>query len=430
MKHLTTVLLLGAALSAAAAPSRGAGYEPLPVLDPDAVLGKRARGANYEVLAPITTDGFLLAYRIHSSYGEFQVEGRPLLEMRLREVDALAALSELSKTEVFTDAVKQGLSNATIGQVEAVEAFAERPVETLKGVPKGVSKMFKKVKGQTKEAVDSVQGSKEEGDTKATAGEAAEASKKYALKYLGVTGAQRKWAQKLGVDPYTSNEILRKQIAAVAKIDAAGRFGVKLLPIPRIPGVSLVRGVTALVWETDPYELRARNRALLEATGVTKEVLDVYFDNEFLSPTVQTAIVASIERLAGVAGLAHVIEEASRIDSEAGAWFYAQSLHLLANNHEDRRPLQRMLGGFAAPVAEAKGGQIVVGAAVERLYWTAELDEAIAGLLSATPDASGRELLIGGTLTDVTKRELASRKVKVLEGLAGSLEEQRSSPAP
>jgi hypothetical protein len=400
------------------------------VLDPDSVLGKRARGEHYEVLAPISSDGFLLEYRIRSDFGEFHVEGRPLLELRLREVDALAALSELSKTEVFTDAVKQGLTQATVGQVEAVEAFAERPVETLKGVPKGVSRMFKRVKGQTKEAAGSLK--KEEGasDEPSKTDKAADAGQKYALKYLGVTGAQRRWAQKLSVDPYTTNEILRKQIAAVAKVDAAGRFGVRLMPIPRIPGVGAVRSVNTLVWETDPYELRMRNRKLLEATGATAEVLDTFFDNEHLSPTVQTAIVASIERLTGVDGLASAVEQAARIDSEAAAWFYVQSLYLIANTHADRRPLVRMLGGFAAPVAEARGDMIVVAAAVERLAWTAELDQAVGALLAATPNARARELLLAGTLTDVAKRELSNRKVKVLAGLADTLEESASSPAP
>jgi hypothetical protein len=45
---------------------------------------------------------------------------------------------------------------------------------------------------------------------------------------MGVSAAVRRWAQKVGVDPYTTNTVLQKALADVAKVDAAGSIATKV----------------------------------------------------------------------------------------------------------------------------------------------------------------------------------------------------------
>ena len=430
---LATLTILSAH---SARPLAAADFEPAPSFDAATVLGAaKAKGEHYEVLSPVTTDGFLLAYRIRSDFGSWEVEGRPLLELRLREVGALAELAELSRTKVFTDAVADGVKKATLGQVETVQAFAERPVETVKAIPGGVSRTFKRLKSQAGEAVDDYQASREESTGKSTGEKTSEATdaavdagKAYGKKYLGVGAAERRWAQKLGVDPDSSNEILRKQIAAVAKVDAAGRFGVRFIGIPSIPGLNDVRDVNKLVWETDPNELRLQNRKMLQTAGASDQALAKFFDNEWLSPSLQTGITHSIAELSGVADRGRLVAQAGEVDSEAGAWFLAQSLRLLVDSHTKRAPLTRILEGRAAPLAEAKGGAVVAGMAAEHLSWSEALATGLARIRAEHPKATTFEALVSGKLTERARSEMASAGVRVVEGLRSALEPAAAKP--
>jgi hypothetical protein len=90
-------------------------------------------------------------YTVDSAFGEFEAYGEPLLAIRLREIGALAELDELSKTKVFADALAKG----ALAQVETVKTFAEKPVETVKGVPGGVKRMFKRTKRTVKKGAES-----------------------------------------------------------------------------------------------------------------------------------------------------------------------------------------------------------------------------------------------------------------------------------
>src|SRR5258708_40347945 len=58
---------------------------------------------------------------------------------------------------------------------------------------------------------------------------------RYAARYLGVTAAERLDYQELGVDPYTNNELLRKTVHHLAKVDATVNLGMHFVGIPGVP---------------------------------------------------------------------------------------------------------------------------------------------------------------------------------------------------
>lgn len=87
---------------------------------------------------------------------------------------------------------------------------------------------------------------------------------------------------------------------SVAKVDASAGFGMKFVPIPRIPGVNYLSDVQAMVYNLDPRELRRINAGHLRDMGVGEEVIESFLDNAFLRPSQQSVFVAALFALEGV----------------------------------------------------------------------------------------------------------------------------------
>ena len=68
----------------------------------------------------------------------------------------------------------------------------------------------------------------------------------------------RRWAQKVGADPYTTNPALKKALEDVARVDVSGSLATKIVvPIPPVVGTTAQVG--DLVWAHDPEALRKTN---------------------------------------------------------------------------------------------------------------------------------------------------------------------------
>ena len=195
-------------------------YESADELRASDVLPKSLReGPHHKVEKTVQSDGYLNYYRISSDYGEFDAVSTAMLKTRVGEIEALAELDELSKTEVFIKAA----ADAGVGQLKTLQQFATKPVETVVGIPSGIGRMFKRYSRQADEAVDAtkefVAGEDEEqeaetgdGDEETTTDKAVDITESF----FGVSGAQRAWAQKLGPDPYSRTAVLLAAIKEVA----------------------------------------------------------------------------------------------------------------------------------------------------------------------------------------------------------------------
>ena len=349
------------------------------------------KGDHFETAERIENDGYMNSYRIRSDFGEFEAYGTLELALRVMEIGALAELDELSKTKVFADAAK----SSALSSVDAIEQFAEQPVETVKGIPSGARRMFKVTRRRAGELVDKAdeeiskrrENEAEKGDSAEGEGgeegksageladEAADAGSYLIKRYFGVTAAERRWAQKLGVDPYTSNEVLRKEIKEVARIDSAGKFGVKLLPIPSIPGASAIQAVNAVVWSKDPYELQDFNRERLLSMGVTEAQIEAFFEVPWLSPSGQTLFVSALAGLERAENRSLAIEQALDLESVDEGRFLLQAAQMLAWLNENEAPVTRLLSGERSLVALADGGRELTPVPVDHLSWTSELAE-------------------------------------------------------
>ena len=258
------------------------GYEPPPVLTATALLGAAGvKGPHYQVGDAVRTDEYFHEFTIASDYGAFEAIGRSELAVRIHEIGALASLDDVSKTQVFLSAAGQSVVNVGKGAA----AVVTNPEGTVKGLGAGIKRFGVNLGRRTERAAASTTDEKA-GDEESAAGSAAGS-------LLGVNAAFRRWAQKVGVDPYTTNVVLRKALGDIANVDAAGSIATKVaVPIPGVVGLTSTVG--AIVWGKDPEEVRKINEAGLRALRVTDAVAKKLFGNKWVTLTYQTRLVAAL----------------------------------------------------------------------------------------------------------------------------------------
>jgi hypothetical protein len=170
------------------------------------------------------------------------------------------------------------------------------PEGTAKGIGGGLKRFGVNLGRKAKRTADSVtHDDKKAGESgESSSDKALDAAGGAANSVLGVNGAARKWAQKLGLDPYTTNPILHKALVDVGKIDTAGSIATKIvLPVPVL--VSGAATVGGLVWSKDPEALRKINEARLAEIGVSKAGASRYFVNGNYTLTMQTRLIAAFD---------------------------------------------------------------------------------------------------------------------------------------
>jgi len=300
------------------------------------------KGPHHRVAEDVRTDGYFHEFRIESSFGSFEAVGRSMLAVRIQEIGALAALDEVSKTEVFLAAA--GQSVVKIGKGAA--AVVSDPAGAAKGLGAGVKRFGVNLGRRTQRAVASA-GDADQPTGGGSVGGSAAGS------VLGVNAAMRRWAQKVGVDPYTTNTILRQAIEDIARVDAAGSIATKVaLPIPAPVGMTSTVG--GLVWGKDPEEVRKVNERGLRALQVPDDVAADLFRNPWFTLTYQTRMVAALGTV-NVGGVAEYVRTAAEASSEREALFFVESAEMLQQWHA-REPVSGVLTDSRALVAKGPGG--------------------------------------------------------------------------
>ncbi len=148
---------------------------------------------NHQVKDPVATDGYMDRFTVGSPFGTFEVTGHGALRKLLNELGAIAALREIKTSKAFGDAVV----NTAKGPFRFAKNLITNPVDTVTGIPKGAYKFME-------ETVTGVTSERDPSDDPAY---------KQALQ---VSGRKRAFAAELGVDVYSSNAVLQKELNSVA----------------------------------------------------------------------------------------------------------------------------------------------------------------------------------------------------------------------
>ena len=337
--HFRRYLLLTTALTCLHWTAATAQRFETPIAQPPAASlpPEQVSGPDFQVQDPVPSDGLMHRYVVHSRFGDFPAYGPQALRTRLQEVAALATIEKTSAANVVLAAVGRGIHD----DVKAGLQVATHPVGTVLGIPRGIAHLFNGYRAQAQEALhgtqqalkgsDATGSGPHTGTSQRIEQQTTDAAKKYADQYLGLSAAERRWYEKLDVDPYTDNTVLRRAVKHLAKIDATATFGMKFAP--GVPIAGEVQKALHAIYEEDPAVLRKRRHETLAAAGLSPAEITRFEDTLLLSPTRQTQLVDAVVALQGVAGRDILLRHAGEIAYPEEVQVFIDSAQLLARFH-------------------------------------------------------------------------------------------------
>lgn len=387
-------------------------FEELPVLKASEILRPDVlTGPHHKVREEVPTYSGANQFTIDSDFGVFEADGNEMLVRRINEINAIARLKEVSRTDEF----KEALQRAAKSPVAAAKAIANDPVRTITNVPKGLMKFM----GRIGENVKGISEKHESKDPEGT----------QLQQVIGFSDAKRKVAVSLGVDPYSTNTVLQHELDGIAWASFAGgaAFTVATLPVGGAAGTALtVTEVSGdfnnILKEKSPTDLRIMNRRALLDLGATENEVDRFLDNNAFSPSAQTAFVLNLKSLKGVANRRALVRLAGeKSSSETDAIFFVQTAALMSKLNKEEIPLSRieLLGEF--PICVAKDGTTVVVLQWDYAAWTLGAARASDEVekFAAKPPRNKRVLVaLSGQASPHLHQELEARAQQVKDRVA------------
>ena len=370
MKSMTRALVMIVILVMEGAPAISwaqSGFEAEPVLKAkDLVAPELLKGPNFTVDERVPVVGFLARFTVRSEFGTFDVHGTHMLHVRIPEIYALAQLDKMSKTQEFADAAARAVARP----VTSAANMIVNPVETIEGVPGGVSRLFDRIKLGGESIAAAAGASGQTGEQKAA--DVSQRVGSITVDALGFEKERRDLAKSLGVDPYTSNPVLSKKLTDMAWVAFSGRFGIQAAMSVFVPGSTVMSAVTithSSVYDTPPGDLLNAARATFAQTGASDAQVQALLKNSQYTLSVLTAVAQGIKRLEGVNGLPSLIVFAAAAKTQDETRLVAGAVNMLARYHEGTQRIAQVTAPGPV-IARTVTGGLMVPAPVDYIAWT------------------------------------------------------------
>lgn len=245
-------------------------YEELPELKASEILREDIlSGPNHKVREEVPTYSGENRFTIDSQFGVFEAAGNEMLVRRVNEINAIASLKEVSRTDEY----KSALVKAAKSPLAAARRIVNDPVTAVQSVPKGMMKFMSRA-GESIKGI----GKKHEPDQ-------SEGSKLQQV--IGFYDTKRKVAISLGVDPYGTNTMLQHELDGIAWASYAGgaTFSLGTLPIGGAAGMALTttgvsNSLNDILGEKSPADLNISNRKSLHALGASEGETERFLGND------------------------------------------------------------------------------------------------------------------------------------------------------
>lgn len=429
---LAAILLFTPAVSAT--PDESLATEEEPVVEA-ATLVRPAllSGPGFSVDSRVELRGYMGHFTLDTRLGPLQAESVEILAERIAELPALEALDRVTHSEAFLHAAGDRL--AATGR--ALAQVVLHPVDSLLGIPAGVARYFGARIGKTARQAQSL--SDRTARELGTRGDAwpemagpmadardddapaqDDASPWYAplqkeatreikrrIKYGQV---KRALAERLGIDPYTTNPLIQERLSGLAWVGSGGSFsaGTALGSIGGLGAevLSTSGQINELVWKLAPEDLRDRNGERLQAWCRDSFLIRQFLRRGAFSPTLQTALADALDTLQPAGGCDALLELGMTAASRLEARFLVNALRMLA-----AQPGERAKGGELRPIGAglayaAIDGEMLLPLPVDRLSWTAEVRDFL-----DRPEfrVVHKTVLIAGDASLAARRGLAER---------------------
>ncbi len=303
------------AFSAAGAGAQDIVTPPVDVKADRFVSSVLMRGPNHQVKETASNDGFINTYTLTTEWGDAKAVSNFRLSVRIREVNALKTLDEMSKAGVFGDA----LLNGALAPVKAVGDLVTAPVDTVSGAVEGFGSWIGDIASST--VSDDPH---QEGALSAAAGWAQ---------------TKRSFAVQLGVDPYTDWPPLQEALVSTGRAAFAGGITAKAAlsvatkdTVAEYPvlGLGLTKSMNKKLIDNPPERLADEHRTDLAAVGIPEKTTESFLKNFKYSPKEKLQLVEAVKRMKGADGLEGVIAIASEAPDVRVARFLQQQADMMA----------------------------------------------------------------------------------------------------
>jgi hypothetical protein len=367
-------------------------------------------GANYNVHEDVLTYGFTNYYTIMSPFGTFEAEGDDMVRTRIHEIKAIETLEDIKKSEAFAEAANK----AATSSVKGAWSLISNPVSTVSGVPKGVGRLFSRVG----EMATGDRGDSEDSITK---------------ELIGFSAVKRQYAHKMGVDVYSSNEVLQKDLNSVAWAGFAGGVGVSLAMMPvrsastaayiSIQATKFVHGMNQILLDNAPEDLRRINREKLLEMEVDESVIEVFLQNPNFSPRHETILVHALAEMEGVRNRDQFIKQALFAESELDAFIFQRIAEMLYGYHTQVGPISELIPARHIAVGYTEDQTIVIALPTDYIYWTERADLGLDAIMGLQTERTIKqtELWVTGRITPKARKEIEARGLIINEQIGERL---------
>lgn len=382
-------------------------FESLPTLDASAILQPQyLSGPNFTVRNPVPTYSGSNQYTIDSDSGVFTADGNAMLMRRVAEIQGVAALQAMSQTTEFTQAAAQ----AAARPLNVAQDLITNPLPTIASVPRGIL-------GFLNQAGQALKNVTEGNDSGLGQGQLVE-------NLSGFSKTKRDLAIKLGVDPYCNNQVFQNELNKVAWPAFLGKlavgFGMGAIggaAGATIHGLNWTATLQNSLRDKSPGELRQMNLGLLTNNmGIAPDAANTFLNNNTISPTTQTLIVAALAQLGNIPGQGEFILQAANSQDEHDALAFQQSVQIMAELN-NTAPIARITHLNGLTVCQTKDGTVVVPIQWDYVAWTPMTERFITALKAtdfSTP-ATGYLVALTGVVSPMAGEMLTARGIQFSE---------------
>ncbi len=374
------------------------------------------KGEFYELSSEVHNDGLLNHYTIRSEFGDFMAVSNTLLKIRLREVEAIAAMRQVDTS----GATLQGLKQSGKKTFSGAKNLIVHPIETIGGAAEGAGEMFQRSTSRSGRKASDTEDSKFE-------------------QLIGLSKARGVIASRYGVNVYSQNLVLQKELDRLARANYFGGMGIRVLT-SIIPGVNLMLSTSnaaralnesintmsaSEIWSLNKRKLQGMKLALSEAQ------LELFLNNPVFNPALQTVLVTMLVALTGVENRELFIQLSIKADSSVRARMLTELSVMAARYHKNISPIARFTPMAKLLSAVLSDRSVLILLPVDYVLWTENFSR-VAEFMTARARQLNKgtpALWLMGRVSRRTRAELHARGWKVRPE-AGSLLKVRKSSKP
>ncbi len=361
-------------------------------------------GAHFKVRDRVVSYDYLHHYSVDTDFGRFEVTGDGDLRKLVREIAAIAALKDKKTVE----AVGESLKAAAKAPFELGKNLITDPVDTVSGIPQGVFQIF----GNLSKAVTMEHDPAEDSRLK---------------QGLFVSSWKRDFAAENGIDVYSSNKVLQKELNRVGWAAALSGIAISVATIPvSATAVTVAKNMRLLnqvgnaLQEEPPSRLRLINEEKLKKAGISAGLTKRFLDHPSFTPRHDTIIAESLAQMAGTRGRDAFLDYILQAQDEVGANFFQQMAETMRGYHETASPLIEIRIAAPLVVAQARNGRALIPFPLDHGVWKARaagiFDHIRANYRPAGFDGNF-DLWVAGTVSKMAREQLATRGVTVVENV-------------